>query len=100
MSLNVATIASLTNASSTSTAFVYAGGEKTVAIYGDFDGGTVKIQASLAEGSSNFIYLKDNSGADLAFTEVSIFKLDIGKCQIRFISTGHSSDLSVTIKAS
>ena len=105
MSFNVATITTLVHAGSstiTGTEFVYAGGEKTLAIYSTnatFGNATVKIQASLAD-ADNFIYLKDSEGADLAFTEDSLFKLDIGKCRIRFIATNATSGTSIIIKAS
>lgn len=105
MAFSVATISTLQytdNATITGTEFVYSGGEKTLSIFSTndtFGGATVKIQASLAD-ADNFIYLKDSEGADLAFTEDSLFKLDIGRCRIRFIATNATAGTSIIIKAS
>ena len=105
MSFRTGTITTLIytdNATITGTEFVYSGGEKTLAIYSTnatFGGATVKIQASLAD-ADNFINLKDSEGADLAFTEDSLFKLDVGRCRIRFVATGATSGTSIIIKAS
>jgi len=105
MSFSVATITTLQytdNSTINGTEFVYSGGEKTLSIYSEnetFGGATVKIQASLAD-ADNFIYLKDSEGADLAFTEDSLFKLDVGRCRIRFIATDATSGTSILVKAS
>jgi len=105
MAFSVGTISTLVytdNAIITGTEFVWAGGEKTLSIFSTnstFGGATVKIQASLAD-AGNFIYLKDSEGADLAFTEDSLFKLDIGRCRIRFITSGATSGTSILVKAS
>ena len=105
MAFSVATISTLQytdNATITGTEFEYSGGEKTLSIFSTnatFGGATVKIQASLAD-ADNFIYLKDSEGADLAFTEDSLFKLDIGRCRIRFIATDATAGTSIIIKAS
>lgn len=105
MSFRTGTITTLVHSGSstiTGTGFVYAGGEKTLAIYSTnetFGNATVKIQASLAD-ADNWIYLKDSEGADLAFTEDSLFKLDIGRCRLRFIATSATSGTSIIIKAS
>ena len=105
MAFSVGTISTLVytdNPTINGSEFVYSGGEKTLAIYSTsatFGGATVKIQASLAD-AGNFIYLKDSEGADLAFTEDSLFKLDIGRCRIRFIATTATSGTSIIIKAS
>ncbi|MDA8866111.1 hypothetical protein N9H77_01235 [Porticoccaceae bacterium] len=105
MAFSVATISTLVHSGSSTingTEFVYSGGEKTLSIFSTastFGGATVKIQASLAD-ADNFIYLKDSEGADLAFTEDSLFKLDVGRCRIRFVATNASSGTSIIIKAS
>jgi hypothetical protein len=105
MAFSVGTISTLVytdNATINGSEFVYSGGEKTLAIYSTnstFGGATVKIQASLAD-ADNFINLKDSEGADLAFTEDSLFKLDIGRCRLRFIATSATSGTSIIIKAS
>ena len=105
MAFSVATISTLVHSGSPTingTEFVYSGGEKTLAIYSTnatFGNATVKIQASLAT-ADNWIYLKDSEGADLAFTEDSLFKLDIGRCRLRFIATSATSGTSIIIKAS
>lgn len=83
----------------------YAGGEKTFAIYAtpgsstNFNGATIKMQASLDEGTT-FIPLNDSEGAELSFTENSIFKINIGRCKLRFVVSGSSGDTEVTIKVS
>jgi hypothetical protein len=105
MSFRTGTITTLVhsgNSTITGSEFVYAGGEKTLAIYSTnetFGNATVKIQASLAD-ADNWIYLKDSEGADLAFTEDTLFKLDIGRCRLRFIATSATSGTSIIIKAS
>ena len=105
MAFSVATISTLVHSGSSTingTEFVYSGGEKTLSIFSTnatFGNATVKIQASLAD-ADNFINLKDSEGADLAFTEDSLFKLDIGRCRIRFIATTATSGTSIIIKAS
>ena len=105
MSFRVSTVSTLQytdNETITGTEFVYSGGEKTLSIFSTedtFGGATVKIQASLAD-ADNFIYLKDSEDADLAFTEDSLFKLDVGRCRIRFIATGATSGTDIIIKAS
>ncbi len=105
MGFRVGTISTLVYSDSstiTGSEFVYAGGEKTLAIYSTnetFGSATVKIQASLAD-ADNWIYLKDSEGADLAFTEDTLFKLDIGRCRLRFKATSATSGTSIIIKAS
>ena len=105
MAFRVSTVSTLQytdNATINGTEFVYSGGEKTLAIYSTnatFGNATVKIQASLAD-ADNFIYLKDSEGADLAFTEDSLFKLDVGRCRIRFVATNATAGTSIIIKAS
>lgn len=65
----------------------YNGGERTFAIYGDWDGATVKLQASFNDGT-NWIYLSDSEGAQLAFTDDAIFRINMGSCKVRFVQTG------------
>ena len=82
----------------------YAGGEKTFAMYATpagngFDGATIKLQASLDDGTT-FIPLDDSEGAELSFTENSIFKINIGRCKLRFVVSGPSGNTEVTIKVS
>ncbi len=71
----------------TSAGLEYNGGERTFAIYGDWDGATVKLQASFNDGT-NWIYLSDSEGAQLAFTDDAIFRINMGSCKVRFVQTG------------
>lgn len=86
----------------------YSGGEKTFALYAtpgsssDFHGATIKIQASFASDthSESWINLNDSEGAELSFTENSIFKISLGQCKLRFVVSGSSGTTQVTIKVS
>jgi hypothetical protein len=78
----------------------YNGGERTFAIYGTWGGATIKLQASLDEGT-NWIYLSDSEGAQLSFNDDAIFRINMGQCKLRFAQTGgNGSDTSLTIKVS
>ena len=100
------TISGVANGATTEANY-WGGGEKTIAIYSNhasenkWDGGTIKIQASLANADTGWITLTDGEGSDLSFTEDSIFKLSIGKCKVRFVLSGVSgTDVDLVIKVS
>lgn len=102
MSFSIQTLTSITAASASGTAgseFIYTGGDTTFHIYGTWNSATVTIEASLAT-SGQFTQLKDSSGAALSFDNDSIFKIDIGKCKMRFVATGSGGNPSLTVKAS
>lgn len=99
MSFTVGNVVSTITGNGNSSEFVYKGGDTTFHIFGTFASGTVKIEASLAD-SANFTTLKDSSGADLSFDTDSIFKIDIGKCRMRFVTSGVSGTAAINIKAS
>jgi len=106
LNLNIANFETISGANAVGEPLQWSGGEKTMAIYSNhdtvnkWDGGTVSIQASLSLGTAGFITLTDGEGADLTFTEDTLFKLNIGKCRIRFVLTGANgtaSDLIIKV---
>ncbi len=81
---------------------LYAGGEKTFAIYGTWGGATVKIEAAFDDGTTaaNFIVLSDSEGAQLAFIDNAVFRLVLGQCKLQFKVTGSTSATNLSVKVS
>lgn len=77
----------------------YRGGEKTFAVYGTWDGATLKMEASF-DGGTTFIKLADAEGSDLQFVDNSIFRINMGQCLLRFEITGSSGSTSLNVKVS
>lgn len=74
------------------------GGKATVAIYGEFDGATVQLQANF--GGTTWVTIQNDSGENVEFTENSCKNLEIAGCNLRAVTAngGGSLDLIVLIK--
>lgn len=77
----------------------YSGGEKTFAVYGTWDGATMKMKASF-DGGTTFITLSDTEGSDLAFLDNAIFRIKLGQCLLRFVISGSGGSTDLAVKVS
>ena len=79
------------------------GGSKIYAFHGDFDGGTVTMEASY-DGGVNWITVnEDVNGTTFEVTTEGIYEINLGNCLVRFTATGLDSDsnpLDVTVTIS
>lgn len=71
----------------TSTSILYRGGETTFAIFGDFGGGSLTIEASF-DGGTTWIALKKADETVLTLTENDVRLIKLGGCLIRLSMTG------------
>ena len=83
--------------------FYYRSAESSFGFYGDFDGGSLTIEASFDDGTivdgSNWMPLKKQDGTILTITSPEVHTISIGKCSLRYILAGGGSpDIKITIR--